>query len=129
MKNDELAVLMNGILEDVGLTNIDKSDIDRFVGKFVYIDAEKICGENYEIGILLERAIAIVDTRNCKRAFSGLLFAIKMPKGQRLPMEYLSRVHNVLEQIDDTVECVWGLSNSDKLCGDNVEIIVALGFN
>lgn len=116
-------------MENVGLINFNIGDIDRFREMLVSIDATKVSGKNYEIGTLLERAIKTVKSKNGDKPFSGLLFAIMISKGEGLPIEHITSINDVLEQVDNTVECVWGIAERTELKGDNVEIIVVLGFD
>ena len=43
-------------------------------------------------------------------------------------MENMSKVHEVLDMLDEDVECVWGISTNDKLKDDNLELIVSVGL-
>lgn len=129
MKQEEINQLLAEIVCKTEIINIDINNIERFREMFVSIDATKVSGKNYEIGELLERAIKTVKAQNGDKPFSGLFFAIMISKGEGLPIEHITSINDVLEQVDNTVECVWGIAERTELKGDNVEIIVVLGFD
>lgn len=129
MNMEQIDNLLAEIIYTTGIINIDKNNIDRFREMFASIDATKVSGKNYEIGTLLERAIKTVKANNGDNPFSGLLFAIMIPKGEGLPIEHITSINDVLEQVDNTVECVWGIAERTELKGDNLEMIVVLGFD
>ena len=40
----------------------------------------------------------------------------------------MNGVHHIVEQLDENVDCLWGISTVEGLQEDQIELIVVIGF-
>ena len=119
--------LLKEILSSQGFINIDQNDIDRFRANVKNFDAEKVSGKDEEVGVILDNAISSIKKRNDGKQIKRLLFVIRLPQENNF-MEHISNVRDVVGNFGDEFECIWGFSTIDSLQGNEIELIVVLGF-
>lgn len=128
MKQDEVNELLKEAIESEGFLNLDQNDIEKLKNDVDSVDAIKVSGKNEQVGDLLSEAISTLEETNREKIIRKLLFAIRLPAENEFLMENMSKVHEVLDMLDEDVECVWGISTNDKLKDDNLELIVSVGL-
>lgn len=128
MKQDEVNELLKEAIESEGFLNLDQNDIEKLKNDVDSVDAIKVSGKNEQVGDLLSEAISTLEETNREKIIRKLLFAIRLPAENEFLMENMSKVHEVLDMLDEDVECVWGISINDKLKDDNLELIVSVGL-
>lgn len=128
MKQDEVNELLKEAIESEGFLNLDQNDIEKLKNDVDSVDAIKVSGKNEQVGDLLSEAISTLEETNREKIIRKLLFAIRFPAENEFLMENMSKVHEVLDMLDEDVECVWGISTNDKLKDDNLELIVSVGL-
>ncbi len=128
MNEKNVNTLLAEITQSRGFINIDQNDIDKFKKEVAYVDAIKVSGQYKQIGDLLSGAISNLSERNKENTILKLLFAIRLPTENNFTIEVFSNTHYILDTLDGICECIWGVSTNEKLQGDNLELIVAVGL-
>lgn len=124
IKNNQL---LAEIVNSQGFINIDQNDVDRFKTDIEDIDAVKVSGRNEEVGVMLDNTISSIKKRNGDKLIKKVLFVIRLSHENNF-MEYVGEVQDVMDRLDEDVECQWGVSTSEKLQYDQLELIVVIGF-
>ena len=116
------------IADDAGFVNIDQSDIEAFQKDVDIVDAVKIKGKCEQIGGMLEDALSTL-CGNCRgKSCVKILFSIKIAELNELLMKHINEISNIVGRIDENINVVWGLSIKESLKGDDVELIILVGF-
>ena len=84
-------------------------------------------GKVEEVGAILDSTISSITKRSGDKQIKKLLFVIRLPQKNNF-IEHISKVHDVIDNLDEEVECRWGLAMIDSLQGNQLEIIVAIGI-
>ena len=127
MATDKVNNLLSEIVNSQGFINIDQNDVDIFKTNVDEIDAERVFGKVEEIGVILDSTISSIIKRIGDKQIKKLLFVIRLPQENNF-MEHISNVHDVIDKLDEKLECQWGLATIDSLQGNQLEIIVAIGI-
>lgn len=127
MRTEKANSLLAEIVSSKGFINIDQNDVDGFEANTSEIDAEKVSGKVEEIGVILDNAITSIMTRNDSKQIKGLLFVIRLPQDNCF-MENINDIQDVIDKLEEDLECKWGISTMDNLQNDQFELIVVMGF-
>ena len=129
MTDGDIDVLLSEINENNGFTNLCQSDVKYLTFEIDVVDAIKITGVNpIEAGKVISKSIEALRDKNNDKTISKILFAIKTTENCKLNAEFITEIHEILDLLDEDIQCIWGISTNNNLIEGPLEIIVAIGF-
>lgn len=128
MEVKSVDILLSEMVKGSGFVNLDQNDIDNFKQSVASLDAEKLKGTCSEVGSLLMKGLNALILRNENKPFSNVLFSIKISEENKHLMDYVENVYDVIEHFTEEINSKWGISINGNLKGDEVELIVVIGF-
>lgn len=115
------------VLKTSGFINIDEKDVKNIMQKSAFVDGSKSIGHPSELKILIENAVAKIESKY-KLMSKRALLVIKQSTGSELKMDDMMVISEVFSERQDDFDFVWGLSTDSSLtCGD-ISVILLLGF-
>ena len=129
MTNADIDILLSEINKDNGFTNLCQSDVKYLTNEVDVVDAIKITEISpIEVGKVISKTIEALREKNSNKIISKILFAIKTTESCKLNAVHVSDIHEMLDLLDEDIQCIWGISTNNNLIGGSLEIIVAIGF-
>ncbi len=128
MKQENVNKILSELVDNNGFVNVGKNEVDKLKENVDIVDAIKVNGKYEQIGDLLSKAISTLEDENRGRIVKKILFVIKIPVDSNYITENMSQIYNVLDTFGEDCECIWGISTNEKLQGEYIELIVAVGL-
>lgn len=127
MEKDIIKSKLIDVVQSSEFINIDRNDINRFFEGISHIDIVISSGDTCQICTLLRDSIYSIQANNENKSIVKLLFIIRLPKGNNFLRENVVGVYDVIEHLDNKIDITWGISTSDYIQEQQVELIFVFG--